>query len=384
MAGLRLYFTAGESSGDLFAGEVVDALRERLDLIELRAVGGAELSLRASSPQIDVSSLGVLGFSEGIKAYRDVSRISKEIASDIVNFNPDAAILVDSWGLSIRVARKVRARSPSVRLIKLIGPQVWATRAGRAKTLAAHFDHLLCIHDFEVPYYLPHRLKTSIIGHPALGRVKRLQTHEFFADHKLNPLDPLLLILPGSRRAEIERVAPVLIETARRLQSANPALRVCVAPAGSVMSDFKLSFTDLPTDWLLLKDDKRRYEAMSAATLALSCSGTVNTELAVQRTPFITGYIIGGLSWTLLQTFFLRARYITLLNMAADKMVALELLQGAMTPEALVLHSQKLLDDPALRESQCAAQDEALRLMGYGGRPAAALSAEAILEGLNQ
>ena len=117
---------------------------------------------------------------------------------------------------------------------------------------------------------------------------------------------------------------------------------------------------------------------MAAAALALSCSGTVNTELAVQRTPFITGYRIGAITWSLLKTFFFKAKFITLLNMAAGRMVALELLQDDMTPEKLEVAASKLLDSAALREEQSKAQDKALQAMGYGGQAAAFVSAKAI------
>ena len=377
----KLYFTTAERSGDLFAGEVIDTLREHEQsaCLRVRAVGGSELASRCEGPEIDTGPLNVLGFWEGIKAYRDVARISTAIAEDIVRYRPDAAILVDSWGLSLRIAQKVRAKAPSIKLIKLIGPQVWASRAGRAKTLAASVDHLLCIHDFEEPYYKPYGLETTVIGHPALARAERLEGSAFRIQYGLADDQDMLLVLPGSRPAEIDRVAPVLIEAAKCVARQKPDLKVCVAPAESILDDFKKVFPDLPKDWLILEDEARRYEAMAESILALSCSGTVNSELAVQRTPFITGYRIGAISWFLMKNFFLKAKFITLLNMAADDMVALELLQDGMTVKALEAGAIGLLDDPVLREEQCKAQDRALQTMGYGGTPAAMLAAEAIL-----
>lgn len=379
MAVTKLYLTAGEPSGDVFAGEVIDALRARSGTVDVRAVGGAALGARAPGPPIDISPLSVLGFWEGMKAYRDVTRISTAIAQDIAQYKPDAAILVDSWGLSIRVAQKVRALDPSIRLIKLIGPQVWATRAGRAKTLAANFDLLLCMHDFEVPYYAPYHLQTRVIGQPALARSERLDGNAFRVRHNLGAADRLLLILPGSRRAEITRVAPLLVAAGRQLAGARAGLKVCIAPAASVLAQFHENFPDLPNDWIVLSDESQRYEAMAAATAALSCSGTVNTELAVQGAPFVTGYRVGRATWAVLKIFLLKAKFITLLNMAANKMVALELVQNDMTVEALVAGAANLLDTPLAREAQCKAQDEALNLMGFGGVSAAVLSADTIL-----
>lgn len=374
----KLYFTAGEPSGDLFAAEVIDALRSANDTLSIRAVGGVELAARCDTPSIDTGALNVLGFWEGIKAYGDVQRISSEIASDVLKYKPDAVVLVDSWGLSLRIAKKVRAVDASIRLIKLIGPQVWASRAGRAKTLAASVDHLLCMHEFEAPYYDAYNLPVTVVGQPALSRAERFEGHPFRKRHGIDEEANLILLLPGSRRAEIDLVAEPLVEAAKILGRDYPNLVVCVAPALTVEKQFYQRFGNLPEHWIRLPADENRYEAMAAATLALSCSGTVNTELAVQRTPFITGYKIGAASWFLLKNFFLKAEYITLLNMAAGKMVAPEFLQNAFNAEVLAREAGALLASKSARKRQMAEQDEALMKMGYGHAPAATLAAEAI------
>ena len=382
MAGGKLYFTAAEASGDLFAGEVIDELRAHDADLQVRGIGGFEISARAETPDIDTSALNVLGLWEGIKAYGDVRRISSEIADDIIAYKPDAVVLVDSWGLSLRVAKKVRARDPAIRLIKLIGPQVWASRAGRAKTLAQSVDHLLCMHSFEAPYYEPYGLPVTVIGQPVLARSERLSAEVFRKRQGLSSKDDLLLILPGSRGAEIALVAPVLVEAAKKRSRRSEHVKVCIAPARGVLAQFKEAFPNLPPSWMLLEDEGRRYEAMAAAQLAITCSGTVNTELAVQRTPFITGYKIGTISWVLLKTFLFKAKFITLLNMAADAMVAPEYLQDEMTAEAMADEALRLLNDRALLEKQVGKQDAALARMGLGGRSAQSLSAEAILSDL--
>lgn len=378
----KLYFVSAEPSGDIFAVEIMNAMRNIQGDINIRATGGPALKGQCDVSGIDVSALNVLGLWEGVKAFGDVRRISSAIASDIVEQTPDAVVLVDSWGLSLRVAQKVRARNPDIKLIKLIGPQVWASRPGRAKTLAGAVDHLLCIHAFEEPFYKPFNLKTTIIGQPALARSQRLNGATFRNTHNIDDNRNILLVLPGSRPAEIERVGPPLIEAAHKLAKALPDLKIIIAPALSVLPQFKTAFPDLPESWTLLEDETQRYEAMAAATLALSCSGTVNTELAVQGTPFITGYRIGSVSWVLLKNFLMTAKYITLLNMAADEMVVPEFLQNAFSGSALAKVAAGLLDNPEALERQKDAQDAALLKMGYGDEPAASIAAKAILADL--
>ena len=376
----RFYFVAGEASGDLLGAEVVAALRQAGSGVPIRATGGKALGGRVEMSGIDVSPLSVLGLWEGLRAYGDVTRLAEATAEDILRFGPSHVVLVDSWGFCLRVARKVRAADPSIRLVKLIGPQVWATRAGRAKTLAGAVDQLLCIHDFEVPYYAPYGLDTRVIGHPALSRAEVADGAVFRSAHGFSADEEVVLVLPGSRVSEIERVAPPLIEAARLLWQADQNRRVLIAPAEGVADAFREKFVDLPEDWTVLSDEQHRFEAMAAATLALACSGTVTSEVAVQGTALVTGYRTGAVTWTLVKHLLMKADYITLLNMAAGEMIVPELLQNAFTGSALAEIGGRLLADADLRKIQIAAQHEALGKMGYGGRPAAELAAEILLD----
>ena len=135
MSGSRIFMVAGEASGDLLAREVVEAIRQKSDDVVFAGIGGRELAAVGIHSPFDISPLSILGFAEGIRAYGTVVKLADAAADAIVDFKPDAVVLVDSWGFMLRVAQRVRARAPHIRLIKLIGPQVWATRPGRAKTL---------------------------------------------------------------------------------------------------------------------------------------------------------------------------------------------------------------------------------------------------------
>ena len=181
---------------------------------------------------------------------------------------------------------------------------------------------------------------------------------------------------------KIERIAPHLIAAGQKLNQASSELKICVAPAPSIMPLFQSLFPDLPENWIVLEESELRHEAMAAATLALTCSGTVNTELAVQGTPIITGYRTGVLTATILLNFLMKADYITLLNMAAGEMIVPEYLQEAFTAEAIVSAALPLLEDPHKRRAQIEAQDAALAKMGYGSGPPADRAADIILSDL--
>ncbi len=374
----RLYFVAGEASGDLLGRETVEAIRRQGADPVLRASGGPELAKVAEPSGIDISALSVLGLWEGVKVYGVAKALAEAVADDIIAFAPDAAVLIDSWGFTLRVARSVRARAPHVRLIKLIGPQVWATRPGRARTLAATVDHLLCIHDFEVPFYAPFGLRTTVIGHPALNRARRGNADRFRQAYGLPADAPVLGIFPGSRPGEIDRMAEHLIEAARQLSHAMPGLVVAFAPTERLAPQL-ISARRFPTDALLVTDDAGKFDLMAASTLALAVSGTVTTEIAAQGAPVVTGYKTGGLTWFLARNFLMKAPFISLVNMAAGREVMPELLQGRFRASNLVLEARRLLaDDGEARRCQIAAQSEALVRMGQGGRPAVEVAADAI------
>ncbi|MBL4877839.1 MAG: lipid-A-disaccharide synthase, partial [Hyphomonas sp.] len=222
MTAPRIYMVAAEPSGDLMAREVVEDIRKRLPDVHISGIGGSELASVGIKSAIDISPLSILGFFEGLKAYGDVVRLADASAEAIIADKPDVVVLVDSWGFMLRVAQRVRLKAPDIRLVKLVGPQVWATRPGRAKTLASVVDHLLCIHDLEVPFYEPFGLKTTVIGNPAISRHVQGDAIRFRQTHHIPETEKILLVLPGSRPSEIKRVAPELVEAARKLKSNDP------------------------------------------------------------------------------------------------------------------------------------------------------------------
>jgi lipid-A-disaccharide synthase len=147
----RVFLVAAESSGDALGADLARALRERDAGIELTGVGGPLMAEEGLPSRADISGLAILGFVDGLLAYDRVKRAVAATVKAVLAAKPQVVVLIDSWGFTLRVAQGVRAADPSIKLVKYIGPQVWATRPGRAKTLAAAVDHLICIHDFEPP-----------------------------------------------------------------------------------------------------------------------------------------------------------------------------------------------------------------------------------------
>ncbi|MFZ2030150.1 MAG: lipid-A-disaccharide synthase [Vitreimonas sp.] len=372
----RVFLVAAESSGDALGADLARALKARDPSLELAGVGGPLMTAADVPSRADISGMAILGFIDGLLAYERVKRAVTDAVKAVLAAKPDVVVLIDSWGFTLRVARGVRAADPGIKLVKYIGPQVWATRAGRAKTLAASVDHLICIHDFEVPFYEPYGLPCTVCGHPAFGRFKRGDEAAFRTRHNIAANERLLLVLPGSRPAEIRRIGPTLWEAAALLHANRSNLRFAMVAAQSVHD---AAVAQAPAGTLIVEEAEKE-DAFAAATVALAASGTVTTEVALQGAPLVIGYKLGWLTALIAQYILFKAKYATLMNVAADAEVAPEFLQRNMTPENLARAASPLLDDPSVRSKQIERQNLALDRMGRGGRAASEIAADVVLK----
>ena len=374
-----IYLVAAEASGDALGADVIDALRVQAPGVKLAGVGGEKMRARGVGSAIDMSGLAVLGLFDGLKAYGRVKAKVIEVADEIAKVDPDAVVLIDSWGFMWRVARALKERGLKARRIKLIGPQVWATRPGRAKVLAQWCDHLLCIHDFEQPFYEKWGLPTTVIGNPAVGRSAKGDGPAFRASVGIPKDAPVIGMLPGSRPSEIRRVAPVLAAAAEKLCSENEARQVLCVVAPSVAESVRAMAQKWIFPHVLVEDEARKADAFAAMDVALACSGTVTTELAEQGAALVVGYKLGWFTWAIARAFLMRSKFITLLNVAAGREVAPEFVQTRFFPASMAAAARRLLVDDARRKAQVDAQNAALKRMAGPGRPAAEIAAETVL-----
>lgn len=365
---LTVMLVAAEASGDALGAGLARALKARLgDKVRFVGVGGSRMAAEGVDSPFDIASLSILGIFEAVAAYRTVVRRVADTAALAARERPDVAVLIDSWGFTLRVAQALRKRDPAMPLIKYVGPQVWATRPGRARILAAAVDHLLSIHSFDAPWFEKEGLKTTFVGNPALARdFSRADPARLRAAIGAAADEDILLVLPGSRPAEIKLVMPVFEEAIKRLKADRPGLHIVVPVAGTVLESVKARVAGWPFRAHVIEDEQLKDDAFVAGTAALACSGTVTTELALAGTPMVVAYRIGAASYAILKLIF-KSPWVTMFNIAAKTFVAPEFLQAECTPEKLERAVAERLDDPALRERQVAAQNAALELMGRGG-----------------
>lgn len=376
----RIFLVAAESSGDAIGADLARALKaEAAEHVALAGVGGARMAAEGVVSRIDISELSVLGLLDGVKAYPRVRRLARETAEEAARFRPAAAVLIDSWGFNLRVAWGLRKRAPDVRLIKYIGPQVWATRPGRARTLAEAVDLLLTIHSFDAPYFERAGLRTVFTGNPALHRgLEDGDGAAFRARHAIAAEAPVLLLLFGSRKSEVERLFAPFTEAARLLMQSMPDLRIVSPVASSASALVEARASGFPE--MLLVPEAERADAYAAAQAAIACSGTATTELALAGVPAVVGYRIDRLSaWV--ARLILRTPYIALVNIAAGEALMPELLQEHCEPERLAEEAGAFLVDPALASATGARlRAVAQALKGEMDSPARAAAREILKE----
>ena len=376
---LKIMLVAAEASGDALGAGLAAAFRQRLgDQVQFMGVGGPRMAEEGIQSPFDIADLSILGWLEGLKAYGLVKRRVADTVALAVAEQPDAVVLIDSWGFTIRVAKALRQVLPEAALIKYVGPQVWASRPGRAKTLAASVDHLLALYAFDAPWFEKEGLPTTVVGSQALHTdMTTSDPAAFRRDRGIAPDADLLLVLPGSRPSEIRLMTPVYERAIQTLKADRPALEIAVVLAGTVADDVASRVAAWPfRSHLVGEADK--YAAMKAATVALATSGTVSTELAIAGAPMVIAYRFQPLSYAIMRPFF-TGKYATLFNHAADAEIARELIQKDATPENVAREVAGLLDDPTRRHEQSALQTAALVLMGRGAGNPSDLAADAVL-----
>jgi lipid-A-disaccharide synthase len=383
---LTVMLVAAEASGDALGAGLAKALKRRLgeDGVRFVGVGGAKMAAEGVESPFDIAQLSIIGIVESLKAYpRAMARLKDTLALAEAE-KPDVAVLIDSWGFNIRLAQALRRARPDLPLVKYVAPQVWAYRPGRARGLAKAVDFLLSIQPMDKPFFDRAGLESVFVGNSALAKdFSKADPARLRAAIGLTSDEPILLVLPGSRPSEIERVMPAFEDAVRRLKIERPNLTVVVPAASTVVEAVKARVAGWPFRAHVIEDEALKDDAMVAGTVALACSGTVTTELALAGCPMVVGYRTGAITYGLLKLLF-KPSWVTLLNIAAGKAIAPEYLQKNLDGVALAKAVATRLDDPGLRERQIADQNAALERMGRGMPDPSEAAAKALLAFLNR
>ncbi|MGZ8364307.1 MAG: lipid-A-disaccharide synthase [Caulobacteraceae bacterium] len=374
-----ILLTAVEPSGDALGAALMAALKRKVPDVRFIGAGGPLMAAQGLTSVFDISELSVMGYLEAVMAANRAKRLAGRVIALAEREKPDAAVLIDSYAFSAMVARGLRRRSPGTALIKYVAPQVWGMRSGRAKQLARLFDHLISILPMDRPYFEGLPVGYTFVGHPVLTRdFPDADGARFRRAVGAEAGQPALLVLPGSRRGEIDRVMPPFEDAVRILKAEIPDLAVGVVAAPNVAAQVRARLAALDVPHTIIEGEDAKRDAMKGATAALACSGTVTTELALAGCPMVVGYKVSALTAAIVRAM-IKVDMVTLFNLVARRMIAPELIQEDCTGPKLAAALAPLLTDPLRREAQAKAQTKALEgLRAPGGDPSE-MAADAVI-----
>ena len=381
---MRAFIIAGEVSGDRLGGALMAGLRELRPDIRFDGVGGELMQAQGLRSQFDMNELSVMGIAEILPKYRHLKRRIRETADAVIAAKPDVMITIDSPDFSLRVAKLVKEAS-NIHCVHYVAPSVWAWRPGRAVKMAKVIDHVLALLPFEPPYMEAAGMACDFVGHPVTR--EPVATDEdaaaFRTRHGLIDADPLLLVLPGSRKGEVNRLAPVLGQSLGIIAQSHPHLRVVVPAAGPVADLVQEHAKDWSVKPLVLDPQTQtlndalaeKRAAFKAADFALAASGTVALELAASATPTVSVYTVNWLSLQIMQYMAL-IDTANLVNLVSDTRTVPEFIGADFTPQKIANGLQRLMENP---KAQIQAMETTMQRLGQDGEAPGLRAARAIL-----
>lgn len=377
--GPHVYLIAGEPSGDVIGGRLIEALSATAGpSLRVSGVGGPEMEAAGLKSLFAYGELAIMGLIEVLPSVPRLLRRMRTVAADIERLKPDVIVTIDSPGFVFGVIRRLRSRDcPRVHYV---APTIWAWRAGRVRKFRKHFDHLLALFAFEPPLFDAAGLASTFVGHPvAEGDVDAGDGAAFRARHGISGNTTLLCVLPGSRRGEVSRLLPIARETLDRVMPGKPDLTLVIPAAANVRALVEETVAAWPWPVRVVDGGAERYDAFAAADLALATSGTVTLELSWAAVPTIVMYRVPWLTGEIARRM-IRVKYASIVNIVANREVLPEFLQRRCRPELIADALGDLIADPRRRADTGGAAREISRNMEPGGERPSLRAARAVLD----
>ncbi len=380
----RIFLIATEESGDRLGAHLMKVLRQRLGgAVRFEGVGGQAMTREGLTSLFPIEELSIIGLAAVVRQLPKVLRLIRETVAAVMRTQPDILVIIDSPDFTHRVARRVRARDPAIPIIDYVSPSVWAWRPGRARAMLVYIDHVLALLPFEPDEY--RRLRgppCSYVGHPLIEQLSSLRPN-VEEQRRRDEAPPVLLVLPGSRRSEIEHHLAVFGETVARLRAEG----IEFEPILPTMPHLSKVVRDGVKNWKVAPQvvvgEQEKRAAFRIAHAALAKSGTVTLELALAGVPMVAAYRTGAAeAWILRRAIHVTS--VILANLVLGENVVPEFLQQDCTPEKLSGRLREILTDSPLRQRQLKAFARIDGIMSTGNQPPSVRAADIVLATLRK
>jgi lipid-A-disaccharide synthase len=379
-----IFLVAAETSGDRLGAALIEALRARLaGKVRFAGVGGADMAAAGMESLVPIEELSIMGFAALPRGITKILRRIREVGDAVLHDRPDVLVIIDSPDFTHRVARRVRARDPSIPIVDYVSPTVWAWRPGRARAMRRYVDHLLALLPFEPDV---HRQlggpPCTYVGHPLLQQVATLRPNAEERERREgNP--PVLLVLPGSRRGEIRHHMDVLGETLARLNAQGVSFEPVIPTLPHLADLVRAKSAAWPVTPRLATGDAERLAATRIARAALTKSGTSTLELALAGVPMVAFYRVSGWEAAIARRV-IRVPTVILANLVIGANVVPEFLQQDCTADKLAPAVAEVLRDGVERRRQIEAFAGLDERMAVGDIAPSARAADIVIAEMRQ
>jgi lipid-A-disaccharide synthase len=375
---LSIYLVAAEESGDALGAALIRALAAAApDALRFAGVGGRAMAAAGVVSPFPTDDLAIIGVSAIPARLPMILRRIRETADAVIAARPDALVIIDSPDFTHRVARRVRARAPSIPIIDYVSPSVWAWRSGRARAMRAYVDCVLAILPFEPAAHASLGGPPCVyVGHPLIERLSELRPDAREAERRQSK-PPLLLALPGSRSSEVRRLLPVFGDAIARTGARIGSMELVLPTMPHLAAVVRTGVSDWTVKPRIVTEPAEKWAAFRAARAALAASGTVTLELALAAVPTVAAYRVTLIEELIARAARLRQRLasVILANLVIGENVVPEFLQRDCTPQRITDALVPLLGDTAERRRQIDAFASLDRIMTLDMAPSAKAAA---------
>ena len=340
----KFALVAGEASGDLLAGLLIDGLKQQWPNMQASGIGGARMLQRGFKAWWPSHKLSVFGYMDALLHYREILGIRNKLKTRLLANPPDVFIGVDAPDFNLDLEAELR--QAGIKTVHFVCPSIWAWRAGRVEKLKKSCDHVLCVFPFEPEILAKHGIAATYVGHP-LASVIPLQPDKAKARQLLGlgAADKVVAVLPGSRLVEIKHLAPRYFKAVAFMIIAYPAMKFIVPSIPKHIPLLQTMAQDCGVEQHVQIISGQSHAALEACDVTLITSGTATLEAALYKRPMVIGYALNWLSYEIMKRKKLQP-WVGLPNILSGKFVVPELIQDAATPEALAAATLAWFDVP--------------------------------------
>jgi len=314
---MKYYIIAGEASGDLHGSNLIKELLKLDYHAQVRAWGGDLMNMGGAEIVKHYRDLAFMGFTEVVMNLRTILKNISFCKQDILEFKPDVIVLIDYPGFNLRIAEF--AKKNNIKVVYYISPQIWAWKESRIKKIKKNVDEMLVILPFEKEFYAKHKMDVHFVGHPLIDAIQNFKKNSKFIECNDLNKKPLIALLPGSRRQEIDKILPIMLEAVEGLED----FQLVIAAAPSIEIEFYNAIINQRNVSIIQNET---YNILNSATAALVTSGTATLETAIFGVPQVVCYKGGVVSYWLAKKL-IKVKYISLVNLIMDKPTVKEMIQ---------------------------------------------------------